>query len=103
MRAVLDYRRLLMCSGQGIVHLHGLAIVHGDLKPANVLLDAEGRPRISDWGLSRLSHGVTRTGMKATTVSYTDGYAAPEVVAGRRRTRESDMCVVEGWLCVSAA
>ena len=78
---------------QGIAHLHGLAIVHGDLKPGNVLLDEEGRPRISDWGLSRVSAGVTRTAMAATTVGYTERYAAPEVLAGRRRTRASDMCV----------
>ena len=78
---------------QGLVHLHALAIVHGDLKPANVLLDDAGRPRIADWGLSRISQGFTRTSTPATVAGFTEGYAAPEVRAGKRTSFASDMCV----------
>ena len=76
---------------QGLLHLHGLAIVHGDLKPANVLLDDGGNPRISDWGLSRMSSGFTRTSTPATVAGFTEGYAAPEVEAGGRTSFASDM------------
>ena len=86
---------------QGLVHLHSFAIVHGDLKPANVLLDNDGRPRIADWGLSRVSQGFTRTYTPATVSGFTQGYAAPEVVAGRRTSFASDMCV--GWRSRSVA
>lgn len=39
----------------GLVHAHGKGVLHCDLKPANVLLDQDGRPRLADFGQSRLS------------------------------------------------
>ena len=40
----------------GLAHAHGKGVVHCDLKPANVLLDQDGKPRLADFGQSRLSH-----------------------------------------------
>jgi hypothetical protein len=40
----------------GLVHAHDKGVLHCDLKPANILIDHEGRPRIADFGQSRLSH-----------------------------------------------
>ena len=39
----------------GLVHAHGKGVLHCDLKPANVLLDHDGKPRLADFGQSRLS------------------------------------------------
>ncbi|MFO0918337.1 MAG: serine/threonine protein kinase [Planctomycetaceae bacterium] len=39
---------------QALVHAHGSGILHCDLKPANVLLDKHGEPRLCDFGQSRL-------------------------------------------------
>ncbi|MGE0609721.1 MAG: protein kinase, partial [Pirellulales bacterium] len=38
------------------VHSHGKGVLHCDLKPANVLLDQDSKPRLADFGQSRLSH-----------------------------------------------
>jgi len=40
----------------GLAHAHGKGVVHCDLKPANILLDQDGKPRLADFGQSRLSH-----------------------------------------------
>lgn len=40
----------------GLVHAHGKGVLHCDLKPANVLLDQDGKPRLADFGQSRLSN-----------------------------------------------
>jgi hypothetical protein len=40
----------------GLAHAHGKGVVHCDLKPANILLDQDNKPRLADFGQSRLSH-----------------------------------------------
>jgi len=40
----------------GLVHSHGKGVLHCDLKPANILLDQDRKPRLADFGQSRLSH-----------------------------------------------
>jgi len=79
--------------GQGLVHIADHKIVHGDIKPANILLDGENATvaRIADWGTSRISHGFTGTHLRATSPAFTRSYAAPEVIAGTRATHASDM------------
>jgi serine/threonine protein kinase len=43
----------------GLLHAHGKGVLHCDLKPANILLDQEHKPRLADFGQSRLSHEQT--------------------------------------------
>lgn len=58
-----------------------LGLVHGDVSPQNVLVDAQGWARLSDFGLARrrLVSAMTGSGL----VRGTPGYVAPEVVRGR--------------------
>jgi TolB-like protein len=60
-------------------HEHG--ILHRDIKPGNILLDANGEPHLTDFGLARLvEHGSTITG--SLEVMGTPSYMAPEQAVG---------------------
>src|SRR5438270_659500 len=58
-------------------HRHN--IVHCDVKPQNVLIDSEGRPKLVDFGISQT---VAATAAFTSTVSGTAGYVAPEQLEG---------------------
>ncbi|GGR41378.1 serine/threonine-protein kinase [Streptomyces roseolus] len=64
-----------------LAHVHEAGVVHRDVKPANILLDEAGAPRLTDFGISRLLGTTARTVTGA--VVGTAAYMAPEQVLGR--------------------
>ncbi|WP_327304400.1 protein kinase [Streptomyces sp. NBC_01298] len=57
----------------------GRQVIHGDLSPGNVMVDAHGQATLVDFGLSKLT-----ADHQTAEVWFTQGYAAPEVFEGKR-------------------
>ncbi|CAI6004436.1 unnamed protein product [Closterium sp. NIES-65] len=74
---------ILTSMARGLEYLHGFSIVHCDIKPANVLLDARMHAKLADFGLVRLGEG---TFVAATRVMGTPGYVDPTYYRSHKAT-----------------
>ncbi|MFE2825199.1 protein kinase [Streptomyces sp. NPDC059271] len=72
-----------------LAHAHEARIVHRDVKPSNILLDAASRPRLTDFGISRLLDATSRTA--SGTLTGTAAYLSPEQVLGQPVGRPADV------------
>jgi tetratricopeptide (TPR) repeat protein/tRNA A-37 threonylcarbamoyl transferase component Bud32 len=84
---------------EAIHHAHQRGLLHRDLKPANILIDVEGHPHVTDFGLSKRienTSGLTVSGA----IMGTPAYMAPEQALGRNSqvTTASDVYGLGGIL-----
>jgi serine/threonine-protein kinase len=75
--------RILLAVARAIDYAHQQGVLHRDLKPSNILLDAQGQPHVTDFGLAKQLDSdlsLTRSGA----VLGTPAYMAPEQAAGHK-------------------
>ena len=74
---------------EGLSKAHQSDIVHRDVKPSNVVIDSEGRPKLLDFGLAAIkgTEQLTKTGSTLGTV----GYMSPEQIQGEDVDHRSDL------------
>ena len=85
--AAREAAELVALLADAVAHAHAAGVLHRDLKPANVLLDDEGRARLTDFGLAKVrdaSRQLTATGG----VLGTPAFMAPEQIRDAARVDE---------------
>lgn len=83
---------LLLKVCHAVQYAHQKLVIHSDIKPSNILVTAEGEPRLVDFGIARLleAPGV-RGACAATNRAMTPGYSSPEQALGRPVNTISDV------------
>jgi eukaryotic-like serine/threonine-protein kinase len=75
--------------GRALAFAHGQGLVHRDVKPQNVLLNDEGRAKVTDFGIARVLDAVGQT--ETGTVLGTSHYIAPEQARGEQIDAQTDI------------
>ena len=86
---VRDALEIAVEVARGLAFAHEQGLIHRDVKPQNVLLNGDGRAKVTDFGIARSLDvdGMTQTG----TVLGTSNYIAPEQASGQRVDAHSDV------------
>jgi formylglycine-generating enzyme required for sulfatase activity len=79
-----------------LAYVHKRGIVHRDVKPSNIVLDAADRPKLVDFGLARAAESPLQT--HAGVLVGTPAYFSPELVARREGDRAAGDCWAVGVL-----
>ena len=94
-------RSVLLDALCGLAHLHDSMIIHGDVKPANMLVDDRERGALADFDISidfkertsaaAIKKRMATMSMHAPALGMTLDYAAPELLSSREVTTHTDM------------
>lgn len=79
---------LLIAVCRAVQHAHARGVIHRDLKPGNILIGADGRPRVLDFGVARL-HDEAAELTQAGQIVGTVPYMSPEQLSGKSSTLDA--------------
>ncbi|MCP4895899.1 MAG: protein kinase [bacterium] len=83
-----DAARITADLGSALDYAHSMGVVHRDIKPANIILESDGTPKITDFGVARLeSSNLTVEGQ----FIGTPNYMSPEQIIGGQPDGRSDL------------
>jgi hypothetical protein len=85
-----DAAALMETVALAVHHAHQRRVLHNDLKPANILLDEEGQPHVTDFGLAR-RFGQDASPSATGAIEGTASYMSPEQAEGKEITTTSDV------------
>jgi serine/threonine-protein kinase len=100
LRAIIDERekppierviRITLAICDALEYIHGRGVVHGDLKPDNVMVDAEDNIKLLDLGIARESKVSLWSRVRARGATGTPDYASPEQIKGKLGDARSDI------------
>src|ERR1043165_1098261 len=84
-RRQAEIATLMVKIARAVHYAHQRGILHRDLKPGNILIDAQGEPHISDFGLARRMDGEVNLTMSGAILG-TPSYMAPEQASGESKS-----------------
>ncbi|KAM7264708.1 hypothetical protein ACFE04_002391 [Oxalis oulophora] len=85
---------MILGVAKGLAHLHGMGIIHYNLKSTNVLIDDSGEPKVGDFGLARLLPMLDRC-ILSSKIQSALGYMAPEFAC--RTVKITEKCDIYGF------
>jgi serine/threonine protein kinase len=88
---VEDRCRLFLKVCEAVSYAHRCLVVHRDLKPGNILIAADGSPKLLDFGVAKLLAADRDPALTATGPALTPDYASPEQILGQPITTAADI------------
>ncbi len=83
--------RLVLDAARAAAYAHARAVLHRDLKPDNILVDANGQVKLLDFGVAKLLDDEAQAPLLTSARYFTPRYAAPEQIAGEPATTATDV------------
>lgn len=92
---LLSFLRMFQVVAEAIALAHDRGIVHGDLKPGNIMVGAGAQVHVVDWGLGKLLHAEDALSLDGGTAAY----LAPERLTGAASDQRTDVFGLGAILC----
>ena len=82
---------LKVCKALNISHSNKRQIIHSDIKPANILMNLNGDPKLCDFSIAQRAHSVAKKKNTKYAEAFSTDYSCPELKKGQKLTVASDI------------